>query len=171
MVDLEISKEVFTSFAGTLLAIFSAGVVWFIRSAYEKHKAEKSALAKFERIFALNLTMLSDNFYFIDEWSVALRNDRPYSFQLREFIIDEEATYKTSNLRLINKILSVNHMLNSLNLDLKNMYKSYWEVISRIDSDKDEQQKIRDLKAFHDTIQGHLTRVKQNYNPFKNHIL
>jgi hypothetical protein len=97
MPELEISKDILTSFVGTTLALLSAGIIWFLKSAYEKHRSEKLALAKFERIFAINLTTLKDNFEFIDNWISALRSDRPYSFQLEKYFIDEETTFKLSN--------------------------------------------------------------------------
>lgn len=172
MIDPGITKEIFvSSFTGAFLAILSAGVVWFIKSAYEKHRAEKFALAKFERIFALNLTALSDNFDFVNEWLEALENNRPYSFQLRDYILNEEDTYKISNLSLINKILSLNYKLNSLSLDLNNMYKNYWEVISKIDSIQNEQQKMKELQIYHGTIRGHLIQIRQSYDPVKNNII
>ena len=71
MPEVELTKEILTSFAGTLLALLSAGIVWFIKSAYEKHRSEVLALAKFERIFANNLTILKDNFDFLDNWCLS----------------------------------------------------------------------------------------------------
>lgn len=167
----DITKEISASFAGTLLAILSAGVIWLIRSAYEKYRAETLALRKFEIIFANNLTALTDNFEFIDKWISAIKNNRPYSFQLRELTLSEEETYKISNLRLINKILSVNYMLRSLNLDLNNIYKSYWEILSKIDSNPNEQQKIKELQIYHNTIQERLEQIKQGYDPVKKSII
>ena len=115
-------KEIITSFAGTLFALLSAGVVWLIKSAYEKHRSEVLALAKFERIFANNLTILKDNFDFLDKWIVSLKNNRPYSFHFEDYYINEEETYKISNLELINRILTLNYMLRRTGLDFANIY-------------------------------------------------
>lgn len=171
MLELNITKEIFTSFVGTLLAILSAGVIWLVRSAYGKHRSEILALRKFETVFANNLTSLTDNFEFIDKWIDAVKNSRPYSFQLRKFTVNEEEIYKISNVRLINKVLSVNYMLSSLNLDLNNIYKSYWEILSRIDSYQDEQRKIKELQIYHNTIREHLEQIKQGYDPVKNNTI
>ena len=64
----EITEDILISSMGTLLALLSAGIIWFLKSAYEKHKSEVFALAKFERIFAMNITLLKDNFDFLNKW-------------------------------------------------------------------------------------------------------
>ena len=121
MLELDLPKEILTSFAGTLLALLSAGLVWVIKSAYEKHRLEVLALAKFERIFANNLTILKDNFDFLDKWIGSLKNNRPYSFHFENYYINEEETYKIGNLGLINQLLSVNYMLRRTGLDFANI--------------------------------------------------
>lgn len=168
MLELDISKEILTSFAGTLLALLSAGVVWFIKSAYEKHRLEVLALAKFERIFANNLTSLKDNFDFLDKWIASLKNNRPYSFHFEDYYINEEETYKLSNLGLINRVLTLNYMLRRTGLDFANIYKSYWEVISKIDSIQDEARKEQNLKTYHTNILTNLEQLKQGYEVIKN---
>ena len=152
MLELSLSKEILTSFAGTLLALLSAGIVWLVKSAYEKHKSEVLALAKFERIFANNLTILKDNFDFLDKWIASLKNNRPYSIHFESYYINEEETYKISNLGLINRVLSINYMLRRTSLDFANIYKSYWEVIFKIDSIQDEARKEQNLKTYHENI-------------------
>lgn len=169
--DSEIIKEVLVSFTGTLIAIFSAGIIWFIKSAYEKHRAELFALAKFERMVANNIALLRDNFEFIDEWLGAIKNSRPYSFQFGDFFINEEETYKLSNLNLINKILSINYKLRRTNLDINNIYKSYWEVIFKIDSIQDEKQREDSLMRYHETIQQNLEKIKNNQEPLKKDLI
>ena len=171
MLELSLSKEILTSFAGTLLALLSAGIVWLVKSAYEKHKSEVLALAKFERIFANNLTILKDNFDFLDKWIASLKNNRPYSFHFENYYINEEETYKISNLGLINRLLSVNYMLRRTALDFANIYKSYWEIIDKIDSIQDEVQKERNLKNYHENILVNLEQMKQGYKVIKNSVV
>ncbi|MDO8590469.1 MAG: hypothetical protein Q7R65_00640 [bacterium] len=171
MTELGITKDVLTSFAGTLLALLSAGIVWFLKSAYEKHKSEVLALAKYERIFANNLTILKDNFDFLDKWIGSLKNNRPYSFHFENYYINEEETYKISNLGLINRLLSVNYMLRRTGLDFANIYKSYWEVIFKIDSIQDEIRKEQNLKTYHENILVNLEQMKQGYEVIKNSVV
>ena len=171
MLELNLTKEIFTSFIGTLFALLSAGFVWFIKSAYEKHRSEVLALAKFERIFANNLTILKDNFDFLDKWIASLKNNRPYSFHFENYYINEEETYKISNLGLINRLLSVNYMLRRTALDFANIYKSYWEIIDKIDSIQDEVQKERNLKNYHENILVNLEQMKQGYKVIKNSVV
>ncbi len=171
MEELEISKEILTYFTGTLLALLSAGVVWFLKSAYEKHKSEILALAKFERILANNITILKDNFDFIDEWISFLNQNRPYSVYFEKYHTNEEETYKLSNLDLINQILSINHKLRRTSLDLDNIYKSYWDIISQIDSIQDETRRKNNLEIYNDNVQKNLKQIKQNYEPLKNNLI
>lgn len=171
MVELNLSNEMLTSFIGTLFALLSAGFVWFLKSAYEKHRSEMLALAKFERIFANNLTILKDNFDFLDEWIVSLKNNRPYSFHFENYYINEEETYKISNLGLINLLLSVNYMLRRTSLDFANIYKSYWEVIYKIDSIRDVALKETNLNIYHKNILINLERMKSNYEAIKSSVV
>lgn len=171
MFELNLSKEIFTSFVGTLFALLSAGFVWFIKSAYEKHKSEVLALAKFERIFANNLTILKDNFDFLDKWVASLKNNRPYNFHFENYYINEEETYKISNLGLINRLLFVNYILRRTGLDFANIYKSYWEVISKIDSIEDETRKEQNLKTYHKNILINLEQMKQGYEVIKSNAV
>ena len=171
MPEIAITKEILTSFAGTLLALLSAGFVWILKSAYEKHRLEVLALAKFERMFANNLTILKDNFDFLDKWIGSLKNNRPYSFHFENYYINEEETYKISNLGLINRLLSVNYMLRRSGLDFANIYKSYWEVIFKIDSIQDETRKELNLKTYHENILVNLEQMKQGYEVIKNSVV
>lgn len=171
MLELETTKEILTSFAGTLLALLSAGFIWFLKSAYEKHKSEMLALAKFERIFAIDMTVLKDNFEFLDKWLTSLKNNRPYSYHFENYYINEEETYKLSNLKLINRILSINYKLRRTGFDFDNIYKSYWDTIFRIDSIQDDTKKENNLKIYHDTIKGILEQMKLNYEPLKNDLI
>ena len=171
MLELSLSKEILTSFAGTLLALLSAGIVWLVKSAYEKHKSEVLALAKFERIFANNLIILKDNFDFLDKWIASLKNNRPYSIHFESYYINEEETYKISNLGLINRVLSINYMLRRTSLDFANIYKSYWEVIFKIDSIQDEARKEQNLKTYHENILTNLEQMKQGYEVIKSGVV
>ena len=171
MSEFNLSKEILTPFVGTLFALLSAGLVWFIKSAYEKHRLEVLALAKFERIFANNLTILKDNFDFLDKWIASLKNNRPYSFHFENYYINEEETYKISNLGLINRVLSVNYMLRRMGLDFANIYKSYWDVISKIDSIQDEMRKERNLKTYDENILINLEQMKQSYEVIKSGVV
>lgn len=142
-----------------------------MKSAYEKHRSEKLALAKFERIFATNLTTLKDNFEFVDNWISALKNDRPYSFHLEKYFIDDETTFKLSNLELINSVISTNYMLRRTSSDLENVYKGYWEIVFKIDAMPDPAQKEANLKQYHSTVINALEQIKKNYAPLNKGIM
>jgi len=171
MAVTEVTNEILVSFIGTLLALISAGIIWFLKSAYDKHRLEVLALAKYERMFAINMTILKDNFEFIDKWLTSLENNRPYSFHFENYYISEEETYKLSNLKLINKILSTNYKLRRTGLDLENIYKGYWDTIFRIDSIQDETRKNNNLSTYHNTVKQTLEQIKQNYEPLKNDLI
>lgn len=94
MLELDLPKEILASFAGTLLALLSAGFVWFLKSAHEKHRLEVLALAKFERIFANNLTILKDNFDFLDKWIGSLKTIVHTAFTLRITILTKKKPTK-----------------------------------------------------------------------------
>lgn len=170
MAELNLSNEIMTPFIGTLFALLSAGFVWFIKSAYEKHKSEVLALKKFERIFANNLTILKDNFDFLDKWITSLKNNRPYIFHFENYYINEEETYKISNLGLINRLFAVNYMLRRSGLDFANIYKSYWEIIFKIDS-MDETRREKNLKTYHENILKNLEQMKQGYEVIKSNMI
>lgn len=171
MPEFTLTKEILTSFIGTSFALLSAGFIWFMKSAYEKHRSEVLALAKFERVFANNLTILKDNFDFLDKWIASLKNSRPYSFHFENYYINEEETYKISNLGLINRLLSVNYMLRRTGLDFANIYKSYWEIILKIDSIQEEARKEQNLKTYHENILVNLEQMKQGYEVIKDSVV
>ncbi len=158
------TDNILTSFIGTLLALLSAGLIWSLKSAYEKHRNEKLALAKFERIFANNLTILRDNFEFVDNWISALESDRPYSFHLEKYLLDQDSTFKLSNLELINNIISINYKLRRTSADLENIYKNYWKIVFKIDSIPDPSLREANLKRYHSTVIDALRKIKGNYD-------
>ena len=80
-------------------------------------------------------------------------------------------SYKLSNLNLINKIVGLNYQLRRTNLDLDNLYKSYWGVIFKIDSIQDKQQREIDLQKYHETIFQTLKQIKNNYEPLMNNLV
>lgn len=129
------------------------------------------ALAKFERIFAVNLTTVKDNFEFVDDWISALKNNRPYSFHLEKYFIDDETTFKLSNLELINSVISTNYMLRRTSSDLENIYKGYWEIVFKIDAMPDPLQKEANLVRYHSTVINALEQIKKNHTPLNNTIM
>lgn len=164
MPSIEISNEVLTSFTGAVLALVSAGLVWILKSAYEKHRKEILALAKFERIYAIDLTLLKDNFEEIDNWIASLNKDRPYSFYIGTYYLDEEETYKLSNLELISRILNINYKLRRTGFDLENIYKSYWDTLAHVNS-------TEALNFYHNTVKDTLGKIRTNYEPLKKDII
>ncbi len=156
-----------TSFVGTLVALFSAGVVWLIRSAQEKHKKESLALARIERIFALNLTRLNDNLEFIENWIAALEINRPYSFYIASLTDCEDESYKIGDLDLINKLLNANHKMLRVTADLNNVYKSYWDTIKTLDGIPDEERREANVAHFHKTVVSVLREMMGNYGPLE----
>lgn len=171
MPNIGISNEVLTSFTGAVLALISASLVWLLKSAYEKHRKEILALAKFERIYAINLTLLKDNFEEIDNWIASLNRNRPYSFYRGTYYLDEEETYRLSNLELISRILNINYKLRRTGFDLENIYKNYFDVIAHIDSIQDDVRKESNLNVFHNTVKSTLETMKTNYEPLKNDMI
>lgn len=162
MPELIFNSQTWTSFTGTFLALISAGFLWLIKSAYEKHKQENLALAKFERMSAINLTTLKDNAGFIDQWASSAKNNRFFSYSFEKLLINEEETYKLSNLKLINKIISTNYMLNRMNNDPDNTHKNHWDVILKIDSMPDDKKEIN-LQSYNTTITSTLEQIKLSY--------
>lgn len=171
MLELEATKEILTSFIGISFVLLSAGLVWLLKSAYEKHTSEVLALKKYERIFVNNLTILKDNFGFIDKWIFALKQNRTYSVFFENYYINEEESYKLSNIGLINEVLFVNYMLRRTSLDISHIYESYWKVIFQIDSTQDEEQKKKKLKAYNENILRNIKRIKQNYEPIESKMI
>lgn len=165
------AREILISFIGTLLALLSAGFVWVLKVAYEKHKMEMFALAKFERIFANDITILKDNFDFVDEWISAAGQQRCYNCHFGSYYINEDDTYKISNLELINKILSINHKLRRTELDINNVYKSFWESVLKIDSIQDKAEKEKNLNIYFINLRGTLEKMKSNYKPLQNDLV
>jgi len=163
MLEAETQTQLLTTYAGTLLAIGSAAFVWLIKSAYEKHRKEMLALSKLERKFVLNATIADDNLEFMRVWVDALKDNRPFSFDFEEFLIDNEETHNLSQLKLINKILPINYKLRRMGLDLKNIYSNYWEVVAKIDAIPDEQRKMQNLEHFHKTVILGVEEMTKNY--------
>ena len=62
----------------------------------------------------------------------------------------------------------MNYMLRRTRLDFANIYKSYWDVIFKIDSIQDEARKENNLKTYHENILTNLEQLKQGYEVIKN---
>lgn len=164
-------KEFLVYFASTLLALLSAGFVWLLRLIYEKHKMEMLALAKFERLFVKDITILKDNFDFIDEWISVLAGNKRYKCCFINYCINEEDTYKITNLELVNKIFSINYKLHRTGLDVDNIYTSSNEEIVRIISIQDSEKKQADLEVYFKDLIGQLTKIKTNYDYLQNDLI
>lgn len=163
MSQINLNSEILSSFLGTFFALLSAGILWIIKSAYEKHARENLALSKFERMCSFNLTALKDNLIFIEQWATSAKNNRLFSYMFEKLLINEEETYKLSDLKLINRILSINYMAKRMNNDLENIYKSYWDTIIKIDSLPDDKKEVN-LQAYNRTITATLDQMKLNYS-------
>lgn len=147
------------------LGIFSAAVIWVFKSAYSKHMEEMRALAKYERMFIINMTFLNDNFEFIDKWIKTIESNHPFSFVFRSFYINDEDTFKLSNLSLIKKIIDINYKLKSISLDFDNFYRGYWDTLLKIDAMPDEKMKSNNLIEYNKTIKLTLQTIKSSQDP------
>lgn len=160
---LNFTNEIIVSLIGTLIALFFTWIVWILKSAYEKHTAEVFALSKFERIFANNLTILKDNFNFLNDWISSLENNRPFSIHFESYYINDEETYKIKNLELINRLLPLNYMLRRTDFDFENTYKTYWEGVKSVNEIKDEESRNRNFEALNKNLLPDLRKMKNNY--------
>lgn len=168
---LNFSNEIFTSFIGTLFALFSAGVVWFIKSAYEKHRSEVVSLVKFERIFVNNLTILRDNFEFLGDWIISLENNRPFSIHFQNYYINEEETYKINNLELINRLLSLNYMLRRTSFDFENTYKTYWDGVRSVNSIENVENREENFRALNLNLLPTLVGLSNGYKVIEDRLV
>ena len=168
---LNFTNEIIVSFIGTLFALFSAGIVWILKSAYEKHRAEVFALSKFETIFANNLTILKDNFNFLNDWINSLENNRAFSIHFEGYYINEEETYKIKNLELINRLLSLNYMLRRTGFDFENTYKTYWEGVRSVNEIKDEESRERNFEALNKNLLPVLQKMNSGYKVIEDKLV
>lgn len=171
MLELNIPTTLVTSILGTLIALASAGIVWLLNTAYEKHRAEKIALARYERIYAVNLAIHKDNFEEIDKWITSLDRGHRYSFYIGKYYLDEEETYKLKDLEVIQQILETNYKFRRTGADIQNIYQTYWATVTRIDSIQDSVGREDNLKIIHNTTKSTLLQMKLNYEPLKGDML
>jgi len=166
-----INQDIANTFTGTLLAIFTAGIVWVFKSAYEKHRSEVLALARLERMFVVDIQLLKDNFEYVGKWIEAIDNSRPYSFHVEKYFISDEETYKLSNLELISRILTINYKLRRTQADLLNIYDSYWKIIEKINEISDETNRNKNLQVYHENIKQILESFGTNHVPLEKDII
>lgn len=172
MIETQISQEIFISFAGTLLALLSAGVVWLLKSAFDKHRSEIIALAKYERGLATNLEILYDNFGFLDRWIDSIKNNnRPFSAHFEKYIIDDNEHYKIADLELINQIVQLNYKLRRSASDFEHLQNSYLRTLTEIDSITNPTNRIDNLTAFHQSFVVGLEQIKANRAHLEKEIL
>ncbi len=165
------SPEIFSSFIGTLLALLSAGLVWMLKTAYTKHGNEMAALARFERMYAKNLTLVRDNFEQIQNWISACSQQRPFSFHFEPFLFDDEESFKLKNLFLINAVIQTNYILKNVSQTIENIYKTHWEATREINHVTDVVQKEKDY-AFHcKTIKTTLEHISENQKTLNSNII
>lgn len=172
MTGIEISKEIFTSFAGTAFALLSAGVVWLLKSALDKHRSETVALARYERGLATNLEVVYDNFDFLNQWIDAIKNqNRPYSAHFEQFIIDDQEHYKIGDLELVNQIVQLNYKLRRSAADFDHHQKVYFKTLAEIDSIKDKEDKLQNLNMFHQNFALSLEQMIPNREHLEKEVL
>lgn len=172
MINIEISKEILNSFAGTSLALLSAGLAWLLKSTLDKHKSEIVALAKYERCLAINLEILYDNFNFLDQWIDSIKiNNRPFSVHFEKYLINDNEHYKISDLKLISKVIFLNYKLRRSAADFDHLQKSYFKSFSEIDAIPNKTSRMHNLITFHRSFVPGLERIKVNRNHLENEIL
>lgn len=172
MTEIQISQEIFISFAGTLLALLSAGFVWLLKSAFSKHESEIMALARYERCLVINIEILNDNFDFLNRWLNSIKNrNRPYTAHFEQYLIDDSEHYKISDLELINQIIYLNYKLRRTAADFNHLQTGYSETLSEINSIPDEESKWRNLDNFHKNYTPGLEGMATNHDHLKKEIL
>lgn len=171
MLSINISSELATSFIGALFALLSAGIVWVLKSAYERHRAEVIALSRFERIFANNLTILRDNFKFLNDWINSLEKGRPFSIHFESYYINEEETYKIKNLELINHLLSLNYMLRRTSFDFDNIYKTYWEAVTSIEASNNIENNKESFTTLNKNVLFTLRELNNGYKAIEEKLV
>jgi len=172
MLEHEIIKEFIVSFLSIFSAILSAGIIWIAKTSYEKHRKITLSLAKLERTFAVNLTRLKDNFDFLERWKISAEKNRPFSCQFASYITRDEETYQLENLDLINKVLSLNYVLERTSLDFDNFRESYWDIITKINSTTESQEnKEKNIKTYHENVYQTLQSMEKNYTSIEADII
>ncbi len=172
MIKVEFSREIFTSFVGTALALFSAGLIWLLKSALDKHKSESIALAKYERSLATNLENLYYNFDFLVEWINLIKtNNQPYSAHFEKYFIDDVEHYRISDLELINQIVQLNYKLRRSAADFEHLQNGYITTLAKIDSITDSTSRLKNLTAFHQNFVSGLEQIRVNRTHLEKEIL
>lgn len=162
---MEINAQVLNSFTGTGLALLTAAFLWIIRSAYEKHRSERLALVKFERMIVLNIRYLDDNLEHINKWIESTKNDRPYSYSFQALSTNDEDTFKLSHLGLVRQLVELNYMLCRTTTDLENTYRQCWDVVRNLDAKPDHPTRGTSFSEHNKTLVLTLEDMKKNY-PF-----
>lgn len=120
------SANITQSFLGSLLALLFAGLVWFIKSAYEKHKRTSLAIAKFERSYVENIAHLDQHITLINIWIQAIEQKQKYAAPPFSILsIDNESHLHLGDMKLVNLLIKTNFSQKSLNDDLTSMYSFY----------------------------------------------
>ncbi|MCR4328331.1 MAG: hypothetical protein NUV53_02320 [Patescibacteria group bacterium] len=120
------SVNIIQSFLGSLLALLFAGLVWFIKSAYEKHKRTSLAIAKFERGYVENIAHLDQYIALIRIWIQAIENKQKYAAPPFSILsIDNESHLYLGDMRLVNLLIKTNFKQKGLNDDISSMHSFY----------------------------------------------
>ncbi len=114
-------------FTAAIFTIAAAAITWFVKTSYDKFKRDMRAIARVERISALNRARLISNKPLIEMWSSALKSGRRYIRPIDKLIIDDETHYDVSDISLVNLIVRTNFTLQAFNDDIENLYKDYVE--------------------------------------------
>jgi hypothetical protein len=158
------------SAALTAISVIIAGLIWVLKMPYEKHRKEMLSLSKLERLLIMNEAALGDNIDLIDQWIMGLSELRPYSAHFESMLFDESNYHSLSNMNLINELFQINHKLKRSSNDLNNIYKSYWEIIPKID-EIDPIKKLELLKTYSDNVIGPLKDIKEGAVLLKKEIV
>ncbi len=171
MFENDIIKEISPAFLGTILALLSTGLIWLLKSSFEKHNREMGALGFYEKIFVQNIRLLADAFENIDSWITSMKAGRSFVVHFEPLRIDNEELQKISNLSLVNQILRGNYMFGRTSSDISMIYSNYRETISKIDSIVDEESKKKNLDIFYGETIVVLTELKKNYEPLEREFI
>ncbi len=171
MPEVEIIKSMLIASISAGVTLLFAGIIWFLRVAYQKHVDEEVALQKIEIIIINNITSLQNNLGFIRQWIEALKDGTQFRAFLDDYIVEEDAILNLSKPELINEMLNINYRLKRMNLDMKNLEQFYKEVLPGIRHKSDPTQSAANLVIFFKKIIDELNAVLTRYDTLEEQLI
>jgi hypothetical protein len=158
------------SSAITALSILSAGIVWVLSLPFNTYREEILTIAKWEKITALNEVAIRDNVHFMNEWLTAIAGSRPYSCYFETLLTGDFDSSFLSDLKLTNQLIKLNYMSKRTSDDLKNLYISYWDTLTKITALSDPSV-VEILRNYHDSVSTAIIGIKKSHITIHKEIL